>query len=284
VGGGAHGGPARDGRGAARGPAPRHARHPGGRLEKRTVDAWEDFHAAAEARRIARAHFAEADALLLPTAPGAPTLAALEAGPIAVNSRLGTYTNFANICDLSDLAVPAGFRPDGAPFGVTLLGPAFAEARLAGLGAALHHAAGGAAPPTPTALAAEEVPLLAIGAHMAGLPLNGQLRGHGARFLRAARTAPVYRLLDLGNRPGMVRVAEGEGVAVEGELWALPAASVGPFLAEIPPPLGFGRVALEDGSTPLGFLAEAAGVAGAPDISAAGGWRAHLARRAAGRA
>jgi allophanate hydrolase len=171
--------------------------------------------------------------------------------------------------------------------GVTLVGPAFSEARLAGLGAALHAAAGvglGALDlpvppaPDPTGPAPGEVALLAIGAHMAGLPLNGQIIGHGGRFLRPAQTAAAYRLHDLGNRPGMVRVAEG-GVAVAGELWALPTAGIGPFLAEIPAPLGFGRVTLEDGSTPLGFLAEAAGVAGAPDISALGGWRAHLATK-----
>lgn len=258
-------------------------------LSKRTIDAWDDLHEAAEARRLARALFAQADALLLPTAPGAATLAMLEAEPVAANSRLGTYTNFVNICDLAALAVPAGFRADGAPFGVTLVGAAFEEARLAGLGAALHHAAGvpmGATgapappPPPPPALGAEEVPLLAIGAHMAGLPLNPQLRGHGGRFLRAARTAPIYRLHDFGNRPGMVRVPDGGGGGtVEGELWALPAAGIGPFLAEIPPPLGFGRVTLEDGSTPLGFLAEAAGVTQAPDITKTGGWRAHLARK-----
>ncbi|MDO9712066.1 allophanate hydrolase [Paracraurococcus lichenis] len=253
-------------------------------LDKRTVEAWDDFHEAAEARRLARALFAAQDLLLLPTAPGTPTLADLAAAPVAANSRLGTYTNFVNICDLSALAVPAGFRADGRPAGVTLVGPAFAEARLAGLGAALHAAAGvtlGATgapvppPPAPPTLAADEVPLLAIGAHMAGLPLNPQLRRHGGRFLHAARTAPLYRLYDLGNRPGLLRVAEG-GVAVASEVWALPAAGIGPFLAEIPPPLGFGRVTLEDGATPLGFLAEAAGVAGAPDISATGGWRAHL--------
>jgi allophanate hydrolase len=172
---------------------------------------------------------------------------------------------------------------------VTLLAPAFAEARLTGLGTLLHHASGlplGAlevptpAPPAAPALAAEELPLLAIGAHMSGLPLNPELRAHGARFLRAARTAPVYRLHDLGNRPGLVRVAEG-GVAIEGELWALPAAEIGPLFARVPAPLGFGRVTLADGTTPLGFLCETAGAAGTPDISAAGGWRAHLARSSA---
>lgn len=256
-------------------------------LGKLTIDAWDDFHAAAEARRRAQVLFASVDALVLPTAPGVPTLADLAAEPVAANSRLGTYTNFVNICDLAALAVPAGFRGDGRPFGATLVGPAFSEARLAGLGAGLHAGAGvglgalgGVVPaaPEPPALAADELPLLAIGAHMAGLPLNPQLVRHGGRFLGEARTAAVYRLHDLGGRPGMVRVGEG-GVAVAGEVWAVPAASVGPFLAEIPPPLGFGRVEMADGSRPLGFLCEAAGVVGMPDISATGGWRAYLASK-----
>jgi allophanate hydrolase len=248
-------------------------------LERRAVDAFDDFHAAAEARLLARRLFAEADALLLPTCPGVPTLAALRADPVGANSRLGTYTNFVNLCDLAALAVPAGFRGDGAPAGVTLVGPAFSEGMLAGLGAALHHAAGlGPPPPPPAPLAPGEIALLAIGAHMSGLPLNGQLREAGGRFLRAARTAPSYRLFDLGNRPGMLRAAEG-GAAIAGEIWALPAAAIGPLLAAIPPPLGFGQVALEDGGSVLGFLAESEGVRGAPEITARGGWRAHLAAR-----
>ena len=252
-----------------------------------TIDAWEDFHAAAEARRLARVLFAGADLLLLPTAPGLPSLAELAAAPVAANSRLGTYTNFVNICDLAALAIPSGYRRDGRPVGLTLVGPAFAEARLAGLGAALHAAAGGGLgalggvvppPPAPPALAADELPLLAIGAHMSGLPLNPQMLRHGGRFLAEAATAPAYRLHDLGGRPGLVRVAAG-GVAVAGEVWAFPAAAIGPFLAEIPPPLGFGRVELADGNAPLGFLCEAAGAAGTPDISATGGWRAYLAMK-----
>ena len=127
-------------------------------------------------------------------------------------------------------------------------------------------------------MAEGEIALLAIGAHMAGLPLNGQALRHGGRFVAEASTAPLYRLYDLGNRPGLVRVAEG-AVAVAGEVWAFPAASIGPFLTEIPPPLGFGRVTLADGSTPLGFLCEAAGVAGVPEISAHGGWRAYIASK-----
>jgi allophanate hydrolase len=242
-------------------------------LERRTVDAFLDFHAVAEARLVSRAIFAAADALLLPTHPGLPSLEEMEAHPIAANSRLGTYTNFVNLCDLAGIAVPNGRREDGIPCGVTFLAPAFTEGRISALAAAFT----GEALHAP-AVAADEVELFCIGAHMAGLPLNPQVLGHGGRFLRTATTAPQYRLYAMGHRPGMVRVSEGGG-SVAGEVWALPAASLGPFLAEIPPPLGFGRVTLSDGTTPLGFLCEAAGAEGQPEITALGGWRAYLATK-----
>ncbi len=258
-----------------------------GGLSRRAVDAFDDLHAVALARLDARGLFARADALLLPTVPGVPTLEAVAAEPVTANSRLGLYTNFANLLDLAALAVPAGARPDGCPAGAMLVGPAFAEARLCALGAALHHAAPGLRlgalgapvppppPPPPAALAPDEAALFCVGAHMAGLPLNGQITALGARFLHEARTLPRYRLHDLGSRPGLVRVAGGAGGAVAGEVWALPRAAIGPLLAQVPAPLGFGTVELEGGPC-LGFLCEAAGAAGAPDITPAGGWRAHL--------
>lgn len=256
-----------------------------GGLSRRTVDAFDDFHAVAETRLLSRALFARFDLLAVPTAPGIPTLADLAAEPIAANSRCGTYTNFVNLLDLSALALPSGFRGDGRPAGITLIGPAFAEARLLAVGAALHHAAGltlGATgeptpPPEPGAGAGEgEIPLFCIGAHMSGLPLNGQVTALGGRFLRRDRTAPGYRLYALGNRPGLIR-AEG-GASIEGEVWAIPAAGIGPLLAQVPPPLGFGTVVLGSGPC-LGFLAEPSGLVGAPEITAHGGWRAYLAAR-----
>ena len=258
-----------------------------GGLHRRTVDAFDDFHAVAETRLLSRALFARFDLLAVPTAPGIPTLAAVAAEPIAVNSRNGTYTNFVNLLDLSAIALPSGFRADGRPAGLTLLAPAFAEARLCAAAAALHHAAGlplgatGEATPPPrpaTGPEAGEIALFCIGAHMSGLPLNGQVTALGGRFLRPDRTEPAYRLHALGNRPGLVRAATGPtlGTAIDGEVWALPAPAIGPLLAQVPPPLGFGTVSLESGPC-LGFLAEAAGVEGTPDISAHGGWRAFLA-------
>ena len=254
-----------------------------GGLARRTVDAFAAFHQLAQARRSAEFLFARYDALLLPTTLPCPTLAEVEADPIGTNARLGTWTNFVNLCDLAAIAVPAGVGDDGLPFGVTLVGPAWSEGRLAPLADRVHRAlnatwgaAGEALPPPvpPDPLQADETALFCIGAHMAGLPLNGQIAALGGRFVRAARTIPAYRLRALGSRPGLHRATPGG--AVEGEVWALPLVAIGALLAQVPAPLGFGTVELEDGPC-LGFLADPAGCEGAPDITACGGWRAWLA-------
>jgi allophanate hydrolase len=243
---------------------------------RNTVDAFDAFHRLAQARQEAARLFAEYDVLLVPTAPLCPSLTDLEAEPIAVNSRLGTFTNFVNLCDLAAIAVPAGIGADGLPVGVTLIGPAWSEGRLAALADRLHRAVAPVATMAPDALAPDETALFCLGAHMSGLPLNRQITERGGRFLRESRTLPRYRLFALGPRPGLLRVAEGAAIA--GEVWALPQAAVGGLLAEVSAPLGFGTVALEEGDC-LGFLAEAAGVEGAPDITLHGGWRAWLANR-----
>ncbi len=258
-----------------------------GGLARRTADAFAAFHAVALARRQVAALFAGYDALIVPTAPATPTLAELAADPIGANSRLGTFSTFVNLCDLAGFAVPCGVTRSGLPVGATVLGPAWAEGRLAPLADRLHRrrvahvgATERALPPpaAPDPVGGEETALFCIGAHMSGLPLNGALTGRGGRFVGMAETAPVYRLHALGDRPGLVR---GEsGAAIAGEVWALPTAAIGALLAEVPPPLGFGSVELTDGAC-LGFLAEAAGVAGAPDITQFGGWRAYLGRNTA---
>ncbi len=255
-----------------------------GGLERRTVDAFDAFDLQMQVRRAAARLFETFDALLLPTAPCWPSLDALAADPVGPNSRLGTYTNFVNLCDLAAIAVPGGFGPDGAPVGVTLVGPAWSEGRLAALADRIHRAAtdrvGATATPLPPAAAvdgmgADETALFCIGAHMSGLPLNRQVTELGGRFLRVARTTPEYRLYALGTRPGLVRDGGGESGTVEGEIWALPTAAVGALLAQVPAPLGFGVVRLEEGRC-LGFLAEGSGVAGALEITRLGGWRAYL--------
>ncbi len=253
-------------------------------LTRRGIDAFDAFHQLAACRRAAETLFATHDALLLPTTPFRPTLAEVAADPIGVNSRLGTFTNFVNLCDLAGFAVPAGFDANGWPVGVTLLGPAWSEGRLAGIADALHRNVTATMLPTsadPDRVMADEIALFCIGAHMSGLKLNPQITALGGRFLHAAHTVPGYRLYALGDRPGLVREPHGaasEGPTIEGEVWALPTTAIGALLGQVPPPLGFGTVTLADGPC-LGFLAEAAGVAGARDITSFGGWRAWLAAR-----
>jgi allophanate hydrolase len=213
---------------------------------------------------------------LVPTAPYCPTLAEVAADPFGPNARLGTFTNFVNLCDLAAFAVPAGFGSDGLPVGVMVLGPKWSEGRLAAIADHIHRSfTPDLAPPAPADdLAADETALFCIGAHMSGLPLNNQVTGLGGRFLRTVRTTTDYRLHATGNRPGLVR--GDPGAAIAGEVWALPTTAIGALLALVPAPLGFGTVMLEDGPC-LGFLAEAQPLRTAPDITAYGGWRAWLA-------
>ena len=70
------------------------------------------------------------DAIIVPTAPLNPTIEQVTKEPIKVNSYQGTYTNFVNLADMSALAIPAGFRSDGLPFGITLLSDKFNDYAL----------------------------------------------------------------------------------------------------------------------------------------------------------
>jgi allophanate hydrolase len=233
------------------------------------------------------------DVLLVPSAPTHYTVAELMADPLVPNANLGTYTNFVNFLDMCGLSVPNGFRADGLPTGITLLAPALRDTAIAALGARYHadlggtlgkSAAGVPAAPEPAPVAPPgTLPLAVVGAHLSGFPLNRQLLELGSTFLRSTRTAPEYKLYALANRvppaPGMVRVPGG--AALEVEVWAVPLAGVGSFLAGIAPPLGLGTVQLEDGSAVKGFLCEAWGLQGAEDITRFGGWRAWMAARAA---
>jgi allophanate hydrolase len=74
--------------------------------------------------------FARCDALLVPTAPTHPSLAGIANEPMEQDSRLGRYASFVNLADCCALAVPAGFRVDGLPFGVTLIAPAWRDRSL----------------------------------------------------------------------------------------------------------------------------------------------------------
>jgi allophanate hydrolase len=137
----------------------------------------------------------------------------------------------------------------------------------------------------PAGVRGDEIAIAVVGAHLSGMALNGELKALGGRLLEAARTAPDYRLYALDTtppKPGMLRVQAGTGTGIELELWALPAAAFGQFVAAIPPPLSIGTIRLADGRSVKGFIVEPAAVSGARDISAFGGWRAFMAEAAAG--
>jgi allophanate hydrolase len=217
------------------------------------------------------------------------------ADPIKLNTRLGAHTNFVNLMDLAALAVPAGPRPDGVPFGVTLVGPALSDGMLASVGDALHRSL------TDVRLGATSIPLFStpcpqlalnpnkslqialVGAHLSGQPLNSQLVERKARLIEATRTAAGYRLYLLADtsppKPGLIFDVTGPG-AIEVEIWEMAEEAFGSFVALIPPPLGVGSIALADGRIVKGFLCEAHAIEGARDITAFGGWKAWLTRSA----
>jgi allophanate hydrolase len=221
----------------------------------------------------------QVDVLLVPTAPGHPTFAEVDADPVRSNSLLGTYTNFVNLLSWCALAVPAGQADHGLPFGVTFVAPGGFDVALASLARRWLLAEAPAVPLRQPATT-PSLRLAVVGAHLSGLPLNRQLLERGATLVEATITAPAYRLYALPGtvpaKPGLQRVADG-GVPIAVEVWSMPMAAVGSFLAEIPSPLGLGSIELADGRRVHGFLCEAHALAGAADISAHGGWRAYLA-------
>ena len=252
------------------------------------VDAFEGQYKLAAFKARAEAESQGLAFLVLPTAGTIYRIADIAREPMRYNINLGHYTNFVNFFGLSALALPAGFRPDGLPFGITLIGRPGAERALLAFGARwqretrlpLGRTTSRLPPPANDPMIVEDrIAIAVVGAHMSGLPLNGQLTGLGGRLESIGKTAPLYRFYVLPGeppqRPGLVRVAEGGG-AIELEIWSLPAAQVGALLRKIPAPLGLGTVTLADGLGVTGFLCESHAIAGAQEITALGGWRAYL--------
>jgi allophanate hydrolase len=244
-------------------------------------------------RKAAAVQWEQMDVLLLPTAGTIYRIDQVEHEPIALNTNLGYYTNFVNLLDLCAVAVPAGFRSNGLPFGVSVIAPAGSDAQLLQLGARLHAAAGEGSgvgrhplpnlPPLPRPQQAGHVRLAVVGAHLDGLPLNYQLTDRGAQLIETVLSADCYRLFALPEtippKPGMVRVARGRGVQLELEIWEMSIEAFGDFVSIVPSPLGIGTIQLADGRSVHGFVCESIAVEGARDISEFGGWRAFLRNR-----
>ena len=232
------------------------------------------------------------DLLLVPTAPTHYTIAQMQADPVALNRNLGEYTNFVNLLDYAAISVPSSIRADGLPFGVTLVGPCGSDWQLAELGQRLHHSTGlkqgftALNLPLAQSICPQEaikteatLPVAVVGAHLSGMPLNGQLLERGAQLAQTTTTADHYRLFALPNttppKPGLKRVALG-GAAIAIEVWDMPVAQLGSFLALIPAPLGLGKVELTDGSWVTGFICEGFALEAAQDVTQFGGWRAYM--------
>jgi allophanate hydrolase len=250
-------------------------------LQVTGVEAFKGQYALKRHEREAAALWDAVDALLLPTTPTIYRIDEVLAEPVALNSNLGLYTNFVNLLDMSAIALPAGFRDNGSGFGVTFIGPAFADLALQGL-ARRFEATGGHVPPALDLKdrPADVVEVAVVGAHLSGMPLHWQLTSRGARLVRCATTAAAYRLYAMADqalpKPALIHVG-AEGAAIEVEVYELPMALFGGFVAEVAAPLAIGAVTLADGSQVKGFVAEPRAREGALDITSLGGWRAYIA-------
>jgi len=253
------------------------------------ADAYRAEYRRMELARAIQSVLAGCDALLVPTAPTFPTFDDVNADPVETNSRLGTYTNFVNLADCCALALPAGFRADGLPFGITLVARSWRDAALADFGTrwtrALDLPLGATGRSMPEPEQAASVPpatgmvrLAVVGAHLTGMPLNSQLTERHARFVETTHTSDAYRFYALPGtvppKPGLIRTSGGGPIEVE--LWDVPVEHFGSFVALIPAPLGIGTLELADGRLVKGFICEGHAREGALDITRLGGWRAYL--------
>ena len=252
------------------------------------VDAYNAEYLKQELARDIQQTLAQFDALVVPSSPTIHTLAEMAESPIENNSHFGTYTNFTNLADLSAIAVPAGFRADGLPFGITFIAPAWHDTALAEFAEKwqnhLQLPLGAVAKTFPEANSVMSAPsaqhfrVAVVGAHLTGMPLNFQLTTRQAVHVETTTTSADYALYALPGtvppKPGLARQEAGQKIIVE--LWDIPKARFGEFVAEIPTPLGMGNIELADGRWVKGFICEPYGLNGAKNISEFGGWRAYI--------
>ncbi|MCQ2005995.1 allophanate hydrolase [Rhizobium sp. NRK18] len=255
------------------------------------VAAFEGRYKLEALRQKAKVEWSKVDVLMLPTSPTTYSVEEMLADPIARNGHFGRYTNFANLFGYAGIAIPAGFDPAGhLPSGVTLIGPGFSDGALGPFADAMHRALAAGMGKDKTAAIPEAsrvkpmddgtISVVVVGAHLTGMPLNHELTGPGGTLVKSCRTAGDYRLFVLPNttppKPGLIREPGFDGKGLEVEVWKLPPAGFGRFVANIPAPLGIGKLTLDDGSQVSGFLCEAHAVSGAREITELGGWRAYI--------
>jgi allophanate hydrolase len=228
------------------------------------------------------------DVLVTPTAGRHFTIEEINEQPIARNSNLGYYTNFMNLLDLAAIAVPTCFTQKQMPFGITLFSGAFSDQKLLTLSERIQQKTQlslGATEYTyqasSSALAGSKgyIDVLVCGAHLSGMALNSQLLERGAWLKQTTKSAPKYRMYAVEGvveRPAMLR-NEDNGVEFEVEIWSLPIAEFGSFVAGIAQPLGIGKVETSDGDWVTGFIAEGYAEKIGKDISEFQSWRKYKA-------
>ena len=247
------------------------------------VDAFRALQTLQDLRARVAQLWTSMDVMIVPTIGTTFTVPEVLADPIACNTKLGHYTHFGNLLDLTAVAVPVGLTEDGRPVSLMVIGPALADdtilavaARLLGEGRAdsPHPAADGST--------VETIDIVVAGHHLSGERANPQLLELGGSLVEATSTAPTYTLLRIGTAdptPGLLRVPLG-GSAIDVERWRLPATSLAVLAGRMPAVLALGRVLLADGSDVLGYVCDVTVQTGAQrhtvdDISEFGGWRAY---------
>lgn len=240
------------------------------------------------------------DVLCVPTCPLNPTKEEVAAEPILVNSRQGTWTNFVNLADMAALAIPSGFRNDGLPNGITLIGKTFTDYALLDLANRyfsqkfpnnsrsygiftdrkvldLDNVTG------PEVAPSSSIKLAVVGAHLKGLPLHWQLEKVNATYLSSPKTSKSYQLFALPKngpilKPGLRRVDTETGSQIQLEVYSVPVENFGEFISMVPEPLGIGSVELASGEWVKSFICEESGYSaqGSVDITSFGGFKAYL--------
>lgn len=241
------------------------------------------------------------DVLCVPTCPLNPTFDQVAEEPVLVNSRQGTWTNFVNLADMAALAIPVGFRSDGLPNGVTLIGKCFTDYALLDLAKRFFqvNSPNGSrnfgvfldkqvttkddALVGPDIDPRKSVKLAVVGAHLKDLPLHWQLEKVNATYLSSPKSSKNYKLYALPKagpilKPGLRRVGSKEGSQIQLEVYSVPTERFGQFISMVPEPLGIGSVELESGEWVKSFICEESGykAQGSVDITSYGGFKPYI--------
>jgi allophanate hydrolase len=257
--------------------------------DKSAIDYFKSEYQLKHYHKLAHNILTKLDCIVTPTVGTIYTIEQVQSDPIKLNSNLGYYTNFMNLLDCASVAAPAGFLDNGCPFGITFVGPSMTDRKLLSIANLWQQQLGLKLGALDQALPTNEpnqttytdtIPVVVCGAHLQGLPLNWQLIERGATLLEKTQTASKYRLYALPggppHRPGLIR-DEQNGAVVEAEIWAMPKEQFGSFVANIPAPLGIGKVEMQDGRWLTGFICEAYAIDDAKEITGLGSWRKYLA-------